>query len=221
MIREFPQPLSAVWFDLDGTLIDSAPDLYEALRDMCREHDRPVPDYATFRPLVSRGGKAMLRLCFRTKSEPDIDLLLPRFLEIYRSRQDRLTRLFDGVQALLQMLDARGVPWGVVTNKAGFLAEPLLRRLELSDRAAAVVCGDTLAVNKPDPAPLLHACALAGVHAAHSIYVGDDARDIQAARAAGMFSVAAGWGYLDGGHPEQWGSDCVVDDVAQLARLIG
>ena len=218
--QAWPEPLSAVWFDLDGTLVDSAPDLYRACVDLCAEQGCQPPDYAAFRPLVSRGGMAMLRASFPGIDEAQLEKMLPRFLDIYGRRLDGMTRLFAGMREVLDALTARRVAWGVVTNKSGFLAEPLLQRLGLFERAAACVYGDTLAQRKPDPAPLLHACQLAGLEPEQCIYVGDDERDIQAGRAAGMYSIAAAWGYLDGGDPQSWNADRVVTDVAQLACVL-
>ena len=220
MTREWPRPLSAVWFDLDGTLVDSAPDLYQACLDVCAEHGVAAPAYDAFRPLVSRGGMAMLRASFPDRDQAGLERILPRFLQIYAQRLDGMTRLFDGMHTVLDSLAARNIAWGVVTNKSGELAEPLLQRLGLQARAAACVYGDSLPVRKPDPAPLLHACRLAGVAPDACIFVGDDKRDIEAGQAAGMFSIAAAWGYLDGGDPHDWGAERVLDDVQQLATLL-
>lgn len=218
--RIWPQPLEAVWFDLDGTLIDSAPDLYQAGVTLCVEQGVEPPDYSRFRARVSKGGKAMVDLCLPDRTEADSEHLLARFLDIYVAQPDERTLLFDGMHEVLALLAARKLPWGVVTNKSGALAEPLLQRLGLHAQAAACVYGDTLAQRKPDPAPLLHACALAGVEASRCIYVGDDERDIQAAHAAGMYALAAAWGYLDGGDPRDWGAEQVLADVDQLTRVL-
>lgn len=221
MTRSWPNILSAVWFDLDGTLVDSAPDLYQACVDLCAEQGVAAPAYDVFRPLVSRGGMAMLRASLPQRDEAGLEEVLPRFLEIYAQRMDGMTRLFDGMREVLDSLAARSIPWGVVTNKSGVLAEPLLKRLHLHSQAAACVYGDSLPVRKPDPLPLLHACQHAGVAPENCVFVGDDARDIQAGQAAGMVSIAAAWGYLDGGDPQNWGAEHVIDDVPQLATLLG
>lgn len=220
MIRPWPRPLAAVWFDLDGTLVDSAPDLYQACVDLCAEQGVTAPAYEAFRPLVSRGGMAMLRASLPDRDEASLTQVLPRFLEIYAERVDGLTRLFDGVQAVLDSLRGRNILWGVVTNKSGTLAEPLLKRLGLYSQSVACVYGDSLPVCKPDPLPLLHVCERASVAPEDCVFVGDDARDIQAGHAAGMVSVAAGWGYLDGGDPLAWGADHVAETVADLADLL-
>lgn len=220
MSHAWPRPLAAVWFDLDGTLVDSAPDLYHAVETLCAEQDVPTPGYAEFRPRVSRGGMAMLRGCFPGLDEAALAQLLPRFLELYSARLDRDTRLFQGMDEVLDGLDERGLVWGVVSNKVAALGAPLLGRLGLLERAVACVFGDTLPVKKPHPAPLQHACRQAGVAVAESVYVGDDERDIQAANAAGMCGVVAAWGYLDGSDPDGWGAHAVLDDVQQLRQRL-
>jgi len=147
--------------------------------------------------------------------------LLPRFLELYAGAIATHTRTFAGIDALLDTLEARRIPWGVVTNKPGWLARALLAELTLDHRCAALVSGDCLPQKKPDPAPLLHACNLAGVEPARSIYVGDDLRDIEAGRRAGMATVAAAWGYLDGEDPHDWNADCVVARPRELLAALG
>ncbi|HET6633115.1 MAG TPA: phosphoglycolate phosphatase [Rhodanobacteraceae bacterium] len=215
-----PQPLAGVLFDLDGTLVDSATDLYAALEALCAEQQVPPPPYAAMRERVSRGATAMLRSAFPQHDDAAIAALRPRFLELYAELLDGATRTFPGVDALLDTLEARGIGWGVVTNKPAALTGPLLQRLGLDHRCAALVCGDTLTVCKPDPEPLLHACRSATLAPAQCVFVGDDRRDIEAGRAAGMPTIAAAWGYLDGGDPQQWQADAVAKDVAQLARLL-
>lgn len=219
-MRPLPSPLAGVLFDLDGTLLDSAPGLYAALRRQCAECGVPVPDYAPVRQVVSRGARAVLRVAFADGGEDTVLARLPRYLEIYATLMAEHGERFDGVDTLLDALEAASVPWGVVTNKAGFLTNPLLAELGLSQRAAAVVSGDTLAQRKPDPAPVLHACAWAGIDPRASVFVGDDLRDIQAGHAAGLYTVAAAWGYLDGGDPHAWDADAVVDGADQLLHLL-
>jgi len=150
-----------------------------------------------------------------------IDQWLPRFLDIYSVNMVEHTRLYDGMDAVLQGFESRGIAWGVVTNKAGWLARPMLEQLNLSARCAALVTGDCLSVRKPDPAPVLRACELAGAEAFATVFVGDDLRDVQAGRAAGTLTIAAAWGYLDGGDPHAWGADLVVDTPSGLPRALG
>lgn len=218
-MRALPQPVAGVFFDLDGTLADSARDLYDALVALCGERGIAVPPFGIVRETVSRGARAVLR-CALGDDPAVVEALLPRFLELYVATGMVHTRAFDGVDALLDQLEARGVAWGVVSNKAGALVALTLARLGYAERAAAIVGGDTLPQRKPDPAPVLHACTLAGVAPAQSVFVGDDPRDIEAGRAAGLYTVAAAWGYMDGADPHDWRPDAVSADAADLARLL-
>ncbi|MCQ4163689.1 phosphoglycolate phosphatase [Tahibacter harae] len=215
-MRLLGRDLDAVLFDLDGTLVDSAPDLVAAMQRLCRELGQPEPDTAGVRAAVSKGGRAMLRRGLPGLDDARYDALLPRFLDLYAADIAQLSRPFDGVDALIRAIEARGARWGVVTNKPGWLARPLLQQLGWSTRSAALVSGDCLAVKKPDPAPILRACELAGVAPQRCAYVGDDLRDIEAGRAAGMLTVAAAWGYLDGEDPQAWAADWVARSAQEL-----
>ncbi len=215
-----PHAIEGVLFDLDGTLLDSAPDLYAALVVQCGEESTPAPLYAPVRSVVSRGARAVLRCAFEDRGEPAIEALVPRYLDIYQRVMGEQTTTFDGIDGLLERIEARGMRWGIVTNKAGFLTDELLVRIGWSGRAHAVVSGDTLPLKKPDPAPVLLACERAGLKPAHGVFVGDDLRDIQAGAAAGLYTVAVSWGYLDGGDPQAWGADAVVDHPDQLVALL-
>jgi len=214
-------PIAAVFFDLDGTLVDSAPDLVVAMARLRAELGEPVLDVAHIGHVVSKGGRAMLRRGFPDADDARIEQLLPRFLDLYAEAIATHTRTYPGIDAVLSAFDARGIRWGVVTNKPGRLARAVMAELALDGRCAALVSGDCLPLRKPDPAPLLHACALAGVDAAASIYVGDDARDIEAGKRAGMRTVAAAWGYLDGDDAETWGADRVVAAPLGLLATLG
>jgi N-acetyl-D-muramate 6-phosphate phosphatase len=215
-MRPLPQPLAAVFFDLDGTLVDSARDMHDALTALCRECGLAAPPFETVRETVSRGARAVLR-CAVGDDEHQVDAALPRFLELYVATGMTNTHAFAGVDDLLEKLEARGVRWGVVSNKAGALVSLVLEKLGYEKRVAAVVGGDTLKQRKPDPAPVLHACALARVVPARCVYVGDDPRDVLAGRAAGLYTIAAAWGYLDGADPREWQPDAIAVNVAQLA----
>jgi N-acetyl-D-muramate 6-phosphate phosphatase len=219
-MKSLPENIQGVLFDLDGTLLDSAPDLYAALLAQCAEEGAPPPPYAPVREVVSRGARAVLRCAFAERGEPALEALVPRYLQLYQDVMAQQTRAFDGIDELLARIERHGLRWGIVTNKAGFLTDELVARIGWAQRASAVVSGDTLAVKKPDPAPVLLACERAGVAPARCLFVGDDRRDIQAGAAAGLYTVAVSWGYLDGGDPQTWGADKVVGHPAELAELL-
>lgn len=220
MSRPLPETIEGVLFDLDGTLLDSAPDLFAALLSQCAEEGIAPPPYAPVRDVVSRGARAVLRCAFAERGEPALEALVPRFLQLYQQVMASQTTAFDGVDDLLLRIEATGLRWGIVTNKAAFLTDELVSRIGWDTRASAVVSGDTLPVKKPDPAPVLLACKQAGLTPAHTLFVGDDQRDIEAGAAAGLFTVAVSWGYLDGGNPRDWGADVVLDHPSELAQLL-
>ncbi|MBL0165101.1 MAG: HAD-IA family hydrolase [Xanthomonadales bacterium] len=206
----------AVLFDLDGTLADSAPDLVAALATLCVEIRHSAPDPVAVSRVVSAGGRAILRCGLPEFAEARIEQLLPRYLDLYAERGNVSTALYAGIESILGDLDAQGIVWGVVTNKVGWLAAPMMDHLGLGARCGALVAGDTLPKRKPDPDPVLHACALLKVDPEKTLFVGDDLRDIEAGRAAGAVTVAAAWGYLNGGDPYAWGADRVAASVAAL-----
>lgn len=207
-----------ILFDLDGTLLDTAPDLGAALNAQRAEHRLPPLPIERIRPLVSHGSPALLKLGFG--SEPQDSRyagMRARLLEIYRGYLTRETRFFPGAEALLEVLERRGLRWGIVTNKPTGLTEPLVAAFGLHTRAACVVGGDTTPRRKPHPDQLLHACALAGVSPQETIYVGDAERDVQAAHAAGMRAVVALYGYIGADeHPESWQADGLLAAPADL-----
>jgi N-acetyl-D-muramate 6-phosphate phosphatase len=219
-MKKIPDHLQGVLFDLDGTLLDSAPDLYTALIAQCKEENVPPPAYARMREVVSRGSRAILRTAFHARGEAGVDALVPRYLELYQAVMARETGTFPGIDDVLERIEARGLRWGIVTNKPGFLTDELVERIGWSDRVSAVVSGDTLPVKKPDPAPVLLACEQAGLTPARGVFVGDDRRDVQAGAAAGMYTVAVQWGYLDGGDPKTWGADAVIEQPSELIELL-
>lgn len=219
-MKSVPQPLAGVFFDLDGTLADSARDMHAALSALCAEQRLPAPAFAVVREVVSRGARAVVA-CAVGADATAIDRLVPRFLELYVATGMAATRPFAGIDALLRRLEAREIAWGVVSNKASRLVGLSLAALGYGQRAAAVVGGDSLAQRKPDPAPVLHACELANVKPAQCVFVGDDPRDIEAGHAAGLFTIAAAWGYLDGADPRAWQPDAVAANAAELAVVLG
>jgi phosphoglycolate phosphatase len=212
----------SVLFDLDGTFADTAPDLTLALNETLRRCGRPALAPERVRPQVSHGGAALIRLGFGLGPGDDgFDERRGELLSIYRENIHRSTRLFPNMDRLLAALEDRGLSWGIVTNKPTWLTEPLIAALGLSERAACVVCGDTLARRKPDPEPILHACALAGAPAERSLYVGDAERDILAGRRAGTRTLVALFGYLgEQDRPEDWGADGLVRDPLEILEWL-
>ena len=214
--------LEAVLFDLDGTLVDTAPDMARTVNQMrTRRGLAPVPP-AQVRPHVSNGARGMIVAAFGITTEhPDFQEMREEFLELYAGNLCIDSRLFDGMDRLLEDLEADGIAWGVVTNKFERFARPLIAGLDLASRSAVIVGGDTCPRPKPFPDPLLHAAATLGVAPMNTLYVGDDVRDVQAARAAGMPVVVAGYGYLgDGNPPALWGADAVLDSPAGIGEWI-
>ncbi len=190
---------AAFLFDLDGTLVDTADDLGYALNQVLSEQGRPQVGAEIYRPQASHGSLALLASGFGPDdwAKQDQNQLKQRFLDVYADNISRHSRCFDGVQELIRALDTQGVPWGIMTNKPGFLATPLVAGLASLRHCPALVCGDTLREAKPSPAPLLHTARLLGVEPNKCIYIGDAQRDIEAAHAAEMASALALWGYLD------------------------
>jgi len=210
-------PLRAILFDLDGTLLDTAPDMVGALNTLRgEEHLAPLP-FDLVRSGVSHGAARLVAIGFPHATEAALAALQTRFLDIYRGALSAGTRLFPGMDEVLDALEGRGLKSGIVTNKAAWLTEPLLEQLGLRPRFACVVSGDTLAERKPHPLPLLHAARLAGVSPGECIYVGDAERDVQAAHAAGMPVLVANYGYLQADEdPATWGGDGYLEQPLNL-----
>lgn len=212
----------AVLFDLDGTLVDTAPDLAGALNRMLARRGLAAVPLSLLRPVASSGARGMLGIGFGIgPGHADYESLRQEFFDEYESELLGESALFDGVEALLDALDARGLPWGIVTNKIARFTQPLVGLLGLDARAGCVVSGDTTPHPKPHPAPLIEAARQLSAPPARCIYVGDDERDIQAARSAGMGAIAAGYGYLgSGAPPSAWGADHIIDSPGALLVLI-
>lgn len=212
----------SILFDLDGTLLDTAPDLVAALNGVLSAHGKPVLPLEAARPYVSRGARGLLQCGFGLSEDaPEYAGYVEEFLGFYREALCEETSLFDGMSGFLDVLDEDKCLWGVVTNKMAGLTEPLLKQMNLYERLHVLVSGDTLPEKKPSPRPLLYACGMAGMLPEETIYVGDDRRDIEAANAAGMLSVAARYGYYDeSDSPDAWGADIVIDHPRELAPLL-
>lgn len=210
-----------VFFDLDGTLVDTAPDMVAALQDLQRSQDVEPVSYALGRSHVSNGAMGLLSLAFPERVITPQHPLLCEFIDRYKARLCDASRLFAGLDTLLDTLDSAGLPWGVVTNKPAHLTDPIMAALGLADRSVCTISGDTLPTRKPDPAQLLHACELSNLRPQACLYVGDAVRDIEAGQRAGMTTIAVGYGYIvDSDDPRSWGADVYADDPAELAQII-
>ncbi len=213
--------LEAILFDLDGTLVDTAPDMVRVLADMLAAHGAPALPYPLVRSTVSNGSLGLVRLGFPDADDARQRELQQEYLERYEQEVYRDSLVFPGLTELLDALDAVRRPWGVVTNKPERMTEPLLAALGLIERAACAISGDTLPQRKPDPAPLLLAAEQTGVAPARTVYVGDALRDIEAGRAAGMLTVAAAYGYITADDsPERWQADRIAADTAELTTIL-
>ena len=214
--------IEAVLFDLDGTLADTAADLGSVLNRLRREAGQAPLPAETIRPYVSKGVRGLLGIGFDLAPGNDrYAELHQRFLACYGDSLCVATTLFEGVSELLESLEAENIKWGVVTNKTSRYTLPLMEALGLAQRAACIVSGDSSPRPKPAPDPLLLASTLTGTEASRCLYVGDDLRDMQAARAAGMGAIAAAWGYLGDGLPlEEWGADIIIQSPADVFGLL-
>jgi phosphoglycolate phosphatase len=212
-----------VLFDLDGTLADSAPDLAAAVNHCLVQRGQPELPLAELRPWASHGARGLIGRAFGiTPADAAFEGIRDEFLAHYRDNLACHTRLFDGVEAMLGTLEARGMAWGIVTNKVSRLTDPLVQALGLAQRAACVVSGDSAAAAKPDPAPIHFALARSGHAPGEAVYVGDDRRDIVAGRAAGTRTVAAAYGYSAARDPvADWGADHVIAQPLDLVGWLG
>ncbi len=214
--------IRALLFDLDGTLIDSAPDLAGAANDMRVARGLEPWPLAHLRPMVGAGARGMIGRAFDVTPQDDaFAALRDEFLQRYEARMTRETRAFDAVRDVTDALSQRRIAWGIVTNKAARFAEPLVAALGLLSPGAVLVCGDTTPHSKPHPEPLLEAARRLDVAARDCAYVGDDLRDVQAGRAAGMTTVVVRWGYHGLGEPiDAWGADLTVESPHELLQLL-
>ncbi|XID76122.1 HAD family hydrolase [Alkanindiges sp. WGS2144] len=217
--------MRAVLFDLDGTLIDTAPDFIRIIRQMCQQAQLEVPADELIRAQVSEGARAMVNLIYPqlTANSPELLQIRQQFLDIYQQNIAVDTCLFPHMNALLDTLDELGLPWGIVTNKPRGLSELLLKALDLTVRCSVLVCPDDVKHTKPDPEPMYLAAHQLGLAPEHIVYVGDHPRDIDAGRAAGMPTILAAYGYLPPAYCDDlqaWNADHIVHDVAGLIKLI-
>jgi len=208
--------------DLDGTLADTAPDLAAALNALLTEEGREPLDFQTIRPFVSYGSPRLVRMGFgEDLSGSEFERLKRRFLEFYRAQICEGTRLFPGIGDLLEMIETVGLSWGVVTNKPGWLTIPLMTELGLMQRASSIVSGDTLERRKPHPDPLFRAASDLRIDASECAYIGDAQRDIDAGRAAGMFTIAVSWGYIPANEDiYDWDAHRVLDAPQEILEYV-
>ncbi|MBI2398325.1 MAG: HAD-IA family hydrolase [Xanthomonadales bacterium] len=219
--RPLPARTRALLFDLDGTLLDTAPDMVAAANALRADAGLEALPLLQLRPFVSKGGRALLAAAFAHLGEAQREALLQPFLERYRHDIAVATRPFAGIIELLQHCESNGVALGIVTNKPGWLTDAVLDALALRDRFGAIVSGDTLAEKKPHPAPVLHALGQLAVAPTQAWMFGDDRRDIEAGRAAGTRTAAAAFGYVDAGDDlHAWGADAVVDAAERLVAYL-
>jgi phosphoglycolate phosphatase len=218
-----PRAVAAVLFDLDGTLVDSAPDLAGAVNELRSAFGLAPKPYPELRPMVGSGARGMLAAGFGIGPDDErFDTLRADFLGRYEARLLRETRVFAGMERVLEVLEQRALRWGIVTNKVARFATPLVSGLGLDGRCAVLVSGDSTPHTKPHPAPLFEAAARLGLHPAACVYVGDDRRDIQAGRGAGMATLAAAWGYLGAGESvHDWNADAVIESPEALLNWLG
>jgi N-acetyl-D-muramate 6-phosphate phosphatase len=214
--------ISTVLFDLDGTLADTAPDLGYALNLQLERHGKPALNDALIRPYASHGTRGLLSIGFNISPEDAcFSSMRDEYLDIYDQVFTRSPRLFDGMETLLNTLEIKGLPWGIVTNKPRRFTQRLVESMELNQRAAAILSGDDAPQPKPSPMTLLMACEKIGVKPESCIYVGDAARDIEAGRAAGMKTVVALFGYIDSSDkPEEWMADYMIKHPEELLEIL-
>ncbi len=209
--------LEAVLFDLDGTLVDTAPDIAAAINALRRIKGRPALEYEQIRPVVSQGGAALITLGFPEADATTREALRQTFLELYSQRLQADSQLFPDMAALLDYIEQRGWPWGIVTNKPAWLTWPLLTSMQLDQRVAALVCGDMISRPKPEPEGLLLACEQLGCPPSKTLYIGDARRDIEAGRAAGLLTMVAGYGYIASDEDTAgWQADSIVSTVNDI-----
>lgn len=214
--------LDAVLFDMDGTLLDTAPDFVAVCQAMLAERGLPAVNEQLVRDVISGGARAMVSATFALSPEaPEFEALRLEFLDRYQQGCAVHTRLYDGMEALLADIEKAGLMWGVVTNKPVRFAEPIMQQLQLAERSRVLICPDHVTRSKPDPEPLVLACKTLGVDPSRVLFVGDDLRDIESGRDAGTKTVAVRYGYIHPhDNPDHWGADAVVSHPSELRDLL-
>lgn len=214
--------LRAVLFDMDGTLLDSAPDFIAVIQAMCSAHGLPEADPKAIHDVVSGGARAMMLAAFDCEADsPEFEALRLEFLERYQNHCAVLTRPYPGMLELLGDLEKAKLLWGVVTNKPVRFAQPIMEQLGLAQRSALLICPDHVTNSKPDPEPLLLACSQLGLEPGEVLFVGDDLRDIESGRDAGCKTAAVTYGYIHpSDNPRNWGADVIVDSASELRKML-
>ena len=214
--------ITTVLFDLDGTLVDTAPDLGYALNLQLERHGKPTLSDATIRPVASHGSRGLIGLGFGvTPADANFLALRDEYLALYDTVFTRSPKLFDGMDEVLKILEKQQLKWGIVTNKPRRFTQPLVESMGLLARAACVVSGDDAAKPKPSPETLFFACKEAQVKPEHCIYIGDAARDIEAGKAAGMKTAVALFGYIDkSDKPQEWGADALIKTPQEILKIL-
>ena len=215
-------PYHGVFFDLDGTLADTAPDLVAATNQLLSARNLPLKPYEQLRPCASAGARGLIGGAFGIDTKhPDFIALRDEFFANYEKALFVHSKLFEGMEHLLNQLESAQLPWGIVTNKSERFTNPLIDLMGLSQRSISTVSGDTTPHSKPHPEPILHAARIANLDPNKSLYVGDDIRDVIAGKAAGMKTVAAAYGYCGCEEPpEAWGADFIIQTPQELLQII-
>ncbi|WP_222937683.1 HAD-IA family hydrolase [Spartinivicinus ruber] len=207
-----PYPIAAVLFDLDGTLVDTAPDFVQPINQLRAQEGLPALTAQVIRTQVSNGAKALVQLALSLDHQQSgFEQARSQLLELYHQVIGEQAQLFPGIAELLTTLESKSIPWGIVTNKPWYLTERLLENMELSSRTSVTICPEHVKNTKPDPEPLLLACHKLKIDPYHAVYVGDHQRDISAGNSAGMLTVAASYGYVEADHDiTQWHADHAI-----------
>ncbi|SIT08646.1 HAD family hydrolase [Neptunomonas antarctica] len=222
MKASFNRKPEAVLFDLDGTLLDTAPDFHWVINQLLAEHNLPEQPYAELRKQVSNGANAMLKAAFHFSDEhTNLPALHLQMLDLYAQHVATDSQLFPGIANLLETLEANQIPWGIVTNKPARFTTPIMAELQLSQRCASVICPDHVSQTKPDPEALLLACHQIKTNPQHCIYIGDHKRDIEAGNRANMFTIGALYGYINkSDNPSDWHANSYVNHADQILSAI-
>ena len=214
--------IQAVFFDLDGTLLDTAPDLAYAMNLLLDEHNKPPLVFDDFRFHIYGGTKTMLAHALAIdESDANYQDIRESYLQKYRQHLTKATTFFPYIEQVLEHLDELGIPWGIITNKPGWLTQPLMEHFAIDSRSCCIISGDDLEKRKPHPDPLLHAATLSQIDPTRAIYVGDTETDVIAARAAGMFSISMLYGYHQrDSRPDQWPTHALLETAAEIMTWV-